>query len=80
MFHEGVAPALLLCVFHFPLNKLRRLFILYYAYNRHPATGRKLRGHESGEKYRFILRNKSIDGRAVTLDQMEKHLENIDAE
>jgi hypothetical protein len=27
MFHEGVAPALLLCVFHFPLNKLRRLFI-----------------------------------------------------
>eukprot|EP01043_Picozoa_sp_COSAG02_P028965 COSAG02_NODE_1784_length_10941_cov_179.259823_3_plen_60_part_00 len=31
MFHEGVAPALLLCVFHFPLNKLRRLFILIYA-------------------------------------------------
>ena len=27
MFHEGVAPALLLRVFHFPLNKLRRLFI-----------------------------------------------------
>eukprot|EP01043_Picozoa_sp_COSAG02_P020345 COSAG02_NODE_1002_length_15290_cov_16.085314_1_plen_316_part_10 len=48
--------------------------------NRHPATGRKLRGHESGEKYRFILRNKSIDGRPVTLDQMEAHLENIDAE
>jgi len=39
--------------------------------NRHPATGRKLRGHESGEKYRFILRNKSIDGRPVTIDQME---------
>ena len=48
--------------------------------NRHPATGRKLRGHESGEKYRFILRNKSIDGRPVTIDQMEAHLENIDAE
>ncbi len=30
MFHEGVAPALLLCVFHSPLNKLRRLLIIVH--------------------------------------------------
>ena len=45
----------------------------------HPGTGRKLRGQESGERFRWLLRRKFGDA-AVTAKDLEERLFNVDEE